>query len=334
MKHALVTGGAGFLGRAVVDLLRARDVQVRILALPNEPTHHVEGEGVEIMRGDVLDRDCTIAAVDKVDTIFHMAAIYNSWMPDPTLMYDVNLRGTFHLLEAARRADVRKVVYTASVVALGRPPRGQWADEDTPYEAWDVNFHYSRSKLFSMMTAEDFAAWGLDVSIVCPAMVLGPGDLRPTPSGETILNALNAFVPGYFDGGVSYVDGRDAADVHIRAAERGAAGRRYIAAGHNVAVPDFLQLIEKTVGRGRKYVKLPLSAATLYVQGLEWIAHRTQRPPLLSLGFLKYSSQPVYYDNRRSRDELGMNYRPIADTVRDAIADFHARGLTKYKPVI
>lgn len=333
MKHALVTGGAGFLGRALVEQLRARDIAVRVLALPSEVTAHVEGEGVEIMRGDVLDRDCLVDAVKGVDTVFHMAAIYNSWMPDPTAMYDVNLRGTFHMLEAARRANVNKIVYTASVVALGRPRRGQLAHEDTPYEAWDVNFHYSRSKLFSMMTAEDFASWGLDVSIVCPAMVLGPGDLRPTPSGETIINALNEFVPGYFDGGVSYVDVRDAADVHIRAAEQGAPGRRYIAAGHNVAVHDFLALIERLIGRGRRYVKLPLAAATVYVHGLEWIARRTQRPPLLSLGFLKYSSQPVYYDNTRSRQELGMTYRPIEDTVRDAIADFYARGLTPHQPV-
>jgi len=230
MERALVTGGCGFLGSWIVRQLVEEGVSVRVLALPNESRENVQDLEVEVLEGDVLQTEDVRRAVTGVDTVFHTAAIYEDWAPDPTRMYDVNILGTFHVLAAAQQAKVERVIYTASIVSLGRSDGSQPADEQTPYDAWDIDFPYSRSKYFSRQIAECFSDFDLDVRVVCPGIVMGPGDLRPTPSGRLI---INSFLPGpapWFDGGASYVDVRDAARVHLLAASRGRAGERYLAA--------------------------------------------------------------------------------------------------------
>ncbi|MEZ4288249.1 MAG: NAD-dependent epimerase/dehydratase family protein [Polyangiales bacterium] len=104
MKNVLVTGGCGFLGSTIVKVLLARGVEsVRVQALPNESTDNIDGLDVEVVRGNVMNNDDCIAAVKGIDTVFHTAAIYKSFMPDPTMMYEVNNRGTFNMMEASRR---------------------------------------------------------------------------------------------------------------------------------------------------------------------------------------------------------------------------------------
>jgi dihydroflavonol-4-reductase len=327
MRHALVTGGCGFLGSSIVRSLLERTVKVRVLALDKEPTDNLAGLDVEIVRGDVLDVEATKRAVAGTDSVFHAAAMYVAWAPDPTRMYRVNLGGTLNVLEASRRANVERVIYTASIVSLGRPKPGEIGDETTPYEAWDIDFSYSRSKLFSRDLAEDFARWGLDVRVVCPGIVLGPRDIVPTPSGKLIINTLRGGPPVYMDGGASYVDVRDAAETHVLAAERGKPGERYIATAHNLNNLEFLKAVDRAAGRKRRYLKIPVSAARGFVSAMESVAKRTGKEPLLTKTFFEYSLVPSYYRNEKVVRELGAKFRPIDETMSDAVEYFRARGL-------
>lgn len=326
MKKALVTGGCGFLGSAIVRQLLERGVKTRILALPQEPTDNVEGLDVDIVRGNVLDVDTAKKVVDGIDTLFHAAAIYKAWMPDPTLMYEVNLRGTFNMLEAARRSKVKRVVYTASIASLGRPPKGELGNEHTEYEAWDIDFAYSRSKYHSRVIAEDFANWGLDVRIVCPGLVLGPGDIGPTPSGQLIINAVKGGARVYMEGGATYVDVRDAASAHLLAVDRGKRGERYIATGHNLSNRELMQTIARVAGINGRFVKLPVRVARAGVMAMERAANRSGKEPMLSRNFFEYSLVPSYYSNEKAKRELGAEFRPIETTIADAIGYFREQG--------
>ena len=325
-SHALVTGAPGFLGAAIVDQLRRYGVQVRALAAPGENASHIVGESVEIMHGDIRDVETARRAVKGVDTVFHCAAVYKDGLADPSALYDVNINGTFHMLEAARRARVKRVIYTASVVSLGRAEPNTLADEESPYDGWDVDFPYSRSKLHARQVAEDFAAWGLDVRIVCPSVIFGPGDRVPTPSGQLVLRVARGDVPGYIDGGAAYVDVRDAAHVHWLAALNGRPGERYIASGHNLTGKRLLQLICEASGRPAPRVKIPVALARAGVRIEEAIARRKGQPPPMSREFFEFGLKPLYYDNRKSIEELGATYRDPGESVRDAIADFRTRG--------
>jgi len=326
MEHALVTGGCGFLGSWIVRQLVEGGISVRVLALPGESHENIEDLDVEVLEGNVLNTEEVRRAVDGVDTVFHAAAVYEDWAPDPTRMYDVNLRGTFYVLAAAREAGVERVIYTASIASLGRSGSGPQGNENTPYDAWDIDFPYSRSKFFSREIAECFSDFGLDVRIVCPGIVIGPGDLRPTPSGRLI---INSFMPGpapWFEGGASYVDVRDAARVHLLAASHGRAGERYLATAHNLSNLELARATDRATGRRRRYLKLPVPVARALIRGMEKQATRRGKRPLFSSVFVEYSLKPSYFDNKRARQELGAEFRPIEESIRDAVDYFRARG--------
>lgn len=328
MKRALVTGGAGFLGSAIVKLLLQRGVSVRVLAQPDEPTDHLASFDIELLRGNVLDVDICMRGARGVDTIFHTAAIYRSFMPDPRVMYEVNLRGTFNILEAARRAGVERCVYTASIVSLGRGGPERLADETTPYEAWGVDMHYSRSKYHSREVAEGFAQWGQDIRVVCPGVVLGPGDIAPTPSGKLILNTLKLRGPAvYTSGGTSYVDVRDAAEVHLLAAERGRPGERYIATAHNLDNGSFIRAVLSAAGRPPQARRLPAALVRPMLRGLEQLAISRGKEPPIASSFFEFSLTPGFYSNQKSILELGASYRSFDETLKDAIEYFKQRGL-------
>lgn len=329
MKAALVTGGCGFLGSSIVRCLLDRGVAVRVLALPSEPTDNVDGLDVEVVRGNILDRDACLSAVKGQDAVFHAAAVYQSWAPDPTLMYTVNMRGTFNMLEASRRSEVQRVIYTASIVALGRPEPGTLANEQTQYDVWDLDFPYSRSKMHSRILAQDFAGWGMDVRIVCPGIVFGPRDIAPTPSGKLILEVVKGDNPPiYVEGGASYVDVRDAAEVHALAAEKGAPGEVYVATGHNLSNYEMLTAVQRAaLGDAKRIFKMPTPVARAVVIAMNERAKRSGEEPPLARAFFEYSLVPSYYDNTKSRAELGAAYRPIEETIRDAVEWFRARGM-------
>ena len=331
MATALVTGGAGFLGSSVVrELLGTDEAAVRVLALPDEPLDNLDGLDVEIVRGDVTDPATALSSTDGVETLYHCAAIYKDYMPDPGLMYTVNLSGTFNMLEAARRNEVPTTVYTSSITALGRPDPGRLSDESAPYEAWDVDFPYTRTKYLSQRLAEDFAAWGLDVRIVCPGVIFGPRDIGPTPSGKIIINALIEGAPPLTtEGGSSYADVRDVAKVHVLAAHKGEPGAVYAATAHNLDNRAFLQAILRAAGRDpeKRLIKVPGPVMSRIAKAMEAMAIRKGDEPDMTAAMLDYSRKPLFMDNRRSIDELGATYRPIDETIRDAIADFRGRGL-------
>lgn len=327
MKKVLVTGGLGFLGSSIVRALLKRGVDVRVLALPSEPMTNVEGLEIEIVRGNVLDPNVCKEAVKGVDTVFHVAAIYKDHMPDPTPMYVVNQTGTYNVLEAARREGVERTIYTASIVSLGRAPLGTLGDENTKYDAWDIDFSYGRSKYYSRLLAESFAEWGMDVRVVCPGIIFGPGDLGPTPSGKLIIETLKGEAPPvYADGGASYVDVRDCAEAHVLAAEKGKAGERYIASRHNLNNHQLVERISEVAGKKRRFYRLPVPLARAAISLAEAQDIRKGRDPALTRTFFEYSLKPSFFNTEKSVRELGATYRPIEETIGDAIAWFRAHG--------
>jgi dihydroflavonol-4-reductase len=325
-RHALVTGAPGFLGSQITRQLVEAGVRVRAMAMPDEPLDELDGLDVEVIRGDVLDRDAVERAAKGVDTVFHAAAIYESWAPDPGPMYRVNLCGTLNMLEAARRAGVSKVIYTASIVAIGRPPQGQVADENGSYGDWDLDFAYGRSKHLSMLIAQGFATWGLDVRIVCPGVVVGPGDRRPTPSGRLVLGIARGKTPGHADGGASYVDVRDAAAGHLAAASLGRAGETYLVTAHNLSNRQLIETVSRVAGLRARSLRIPTPIARSYIRMMESLAVRRGDRPEITRMFFEYGLREAYYDNAKARQELKLRFRPFEETVEDALEDFRRRG--------
>ncbi len=327
-KKALVTGGAGFIGSSLVHILVDEGVDVRVLAMRGDRSTNLDDltGKIEIVEGDLLDPASLRRAVDGCDTLFHLAAIYAIWLPRPRLMFDVNVDGTRHLMEAARAAGVERIVFTSSIAAVGSRGDGTPADETCRFNEWDVCSDYVLSKYISELEVQRMIADGLPATIVNPAFPFGWGDVGPTPTGEIVVNILRGF-PIYFDGGINAVGVRDVAMGHWLAAKRGEIGRRYILGNENLTYIAFARRVAAVASM--KPPRFRVSTETVHKLGQigDFVANNvTHKTPLASESTAKYAvGRNLYFDVSRARDELGYAPAPLEQPITRAVEWFRGR---------
>jgi dihydroflavonol-4-reductase len=326
-SRILVTGGAGFIGSHVVRLIRERypHAAVRILHLPHERLNNLDGmAGLELMAGDVtVPADCE-RAVAGCDVVFHLAAVYAFWLRDMSIMQRVNVGGSRNLLQACRDAGVRRVVYTSSVVRFC----GQGLDvESTESSPFSYHGHlYSESKLASHKLAEEFAAQGLDVVIVCPVPPMGPGDIGPTPTGRLITDIFQLPIPLAVHTRINIIDVRDCAMGHLLALERGRTGESYILGAENYTHAQIMSHVLALCGIARRPLTFRPVLLYPYAWLLKTLADLTGKPPMLTPSEIDQARLGLVCSADKARRELGLTARPIEETLRDALAWFVANG--------
>jgi dihydroflavonol-4-reductase len=324
----LVTGASGFIGSAVVRRLLARGQAVRCYVEPGAPLDNLEGLDVEVVRGDVNDRAAIGAALAGVDTLYHLAAIYAIWLPDPAAMYRVNVEGTKTVLWAAYKAGTARVVFTSSIAAVGSGEGALPVDETRPFSSsdWDAGNAYIRSKWLSEQDALRFAAEGLPLTVVNPAFPFGERDLGPTPTGAFIVGALKRQVPGFVDSGFNVIDVDDCAEGHVLAAEKGRVGERYILGNHNVMLRDFYAIVARVAGVPIPDRRIPTAVAAGAGWLMEkWADHRNQRP-LATYKAARYAARVHFFDNGKARRELGLPSTPLERTIEKSVQWFRTHG--------
>src|SRR5438128_3477891 len=236
----LVTGATGFVGSAVARVLLKAGHPVRVLARRNSDRRNLEGLAVEVAEGTLEDPGSLAAAVAGCRYLFHVAADYRLWVPDPEPMFRANVGGTRELMQAALAAGVERIVYTSSVATLGIVPGGI-ADEETPNRAEDMIGPYKRSKFDAEAAVRDLVAeQGLPAVIVNPSTPIGPGDVKPTPTGRVIVEAARGRMPVFINTGLNLAHVDDIAVGHLLAARAGQIGRRYILGGENMGLGEIL----------------------------------------------------------------------------------------------
>ncbi|HEY2748926.1 MAG TPA: hopanoid-associated sugar epimerase [Polyangia bacterium] len=324
----LVTGASGFIGSAVVRRLLARGGKVRCFVEPGARRDNLDGLDVEIVAGDVNDRDAVRRALDGCDTLFHLAAIYAIWTRDPSLIYRVNVEGSKTVLWAAYHAKVKRVVYTSSISAIGSGEDGVPVDETQGFSArdWDDGNAYIRSKWLSENDALRFAQEGLPLVVVNPAFPFGERDLGPTPTGGIILGALQKKIPGYVDAGFCAIDVDDCAEGHVLAAERGRVGERYILGNHNVTMRDFYRTVARVAGIKIPERRIPVGVAESVGWMMEKWADRSGKPPLATRKATRYAAHTHFFDNSKARRELGLPSTPLDVTIEKAVRWFRTHG--------
>jgi dihydroflavonol-4-reductase len=330
---SLVTGATGFVGAAVVRaLLRESDQLVRVLARPNSDRRNLAGLDVEIAEGSLEDSASLTRAVAGCRYLFHVAADYRYWVPDPAAMFRANVDGTRALMEAALETRVERIVYTSSVGTLGIVKDGV-ADELTPSEIGDMIGPYKQSKFAAEAVARNLIAErGLPAVIVNPSTPVGPGDVKPTPTGRLIVEAARGKMPGYVDTGLNIVHVDDVATGELLAAERGAIGERYVLGGENMALVDILGEVAHVTGRRPPSLKIPYAVVLPIAVGAEMMARLTGREPFTTLDGVRMSRKKMYFSSAKAVGELGYTPRPAREAIADAVAWFKANGyLTKGK---
>jgi dihydroflavonol-4-reductase len=325
----LVTGGTGFVGSHVVRALVAQGRSVRCLARLESRRDNLEGLPVEIVSGDLADAASLARALSGVHTLYHVAADYRLWAKDPQELYRANAGGTENILAAAAAAGVSRVVYTSSVAALGLKDDGSPGDEATPVARERIIGHYKKSKYDAERVAEKWAARGLPVVIVNPSTPIGERDIKPTPTGQLIVDFLNRRLPAYVDTGLNLIDVRDVAAGHLAAAERGRPGERYILGNRNMTLKEILDVLAAVTGLPAPGLRLPhwipLSAAAVATG----VARVTGRPPRVSLESVRMSTHRMFFDAGKAVRELGLAQTPVEEPLARAVAWFRDRGYVR-----
>jgi dihydroflavonol-4-reductase len=324
----LVTGATGFVGSSVVKALLARGEGVRVLIRAGSNGCNLRDLPVETVVGDLEQPSSLRRVVAGCRALYHVAADYRLWAPRPGVMYRVNVDGTRALLRAAADAGVERIVYTSSVATLGIAADGRPADEGSPSTIEDMIGHYKRSKyLAEQAVRELIGREGVPAVIVNPSAPIGPGDVRPTPTGRIVLEAAKGRIPAYVDTGLNVVHVDDVAAGHLLAYERGAVGERYILGGQNLTLGEILTLIAVLAGRRPPRLRLPagLIVPMAYLSELAATLRRGAEP-LLTVDGLRMARKRMHYSSAKAERELGYCSRPAEDPVRDALAWYRRNG--------
>jgi dihydroflavonol-4-reductase len=302
---ALVTGATGFVGAAVARRLLAHGHAVRVLARPNGDRRNLEGLRVEVVDGDLTHAESIRRAVDGCQAVFHVAADYRLWVPEPKAMYAANVDGTRAVMQAAMTSGVDRIVYTSSVATLGYRADGQPADEETPSTLDDMIGHYKRSKFLAEQVVREMAAAGAPVVTVNPSTPVGPGDIKPTPTGRMIHDAISGKMPAYVDTGLNIVHVDDVANGHLLAYEKGTVGRRYVLGGTNMTLREILTELARVSGRRPPRWRLSHRAVLPIAYLAEGWARVSGREPLATVDGVRLSAKTMYFSSARAERELG-----------------------------
>jgi len=322
----LLTGASGFIGSAVARTLVEEGFVVRVLVRHGSRRDHLNALGVEIVEGSIGAAASVKAAIASRRYLVHVAADYRLWARDPREIFAANVEGTRVVMEAARKAGVERVVYTSSVATVQPRPDGTPADEAAFMPEGAASGAYQRSKIMAERLVRDMTANGLPSVIVNPATVIGPNDVRPTPTGRIIIAAATGRIPAFVDTGLNLVHVDDVARGHVAALRRGRIGERYILGGDNVRFARMLADIAALAGRRPPRLRISWYAALPVAYVAEAASRVTGREPLATLEGVRHARDCMFFSTAKAEQELGIRARPYQEALADALAWFRNAG--------
>jgi dihydroflavonol-4-reductase len=324
----LVTGATGFVGSAVVRQLIQSGHKVRILVRPTSDLTNIERIPLSVVTGDLTDRASLNRALDGCSFLFHVAADYRLWVPEPEKMYENNVAGTRKIMREAMKAGVRKIVYTSSVATLSLNTNGRVTDEGCKGLLDDMIGHYKRSKfLAEAVVLELIQRRGLPAVIVNPSTPVGPRDIKPTPTGRFIMDAAAGRMPAYINTGLNVVHVDDVAKGHLLAMGRGRIGERYILGGDNMTLKEILMEVAAIAGRTPPRVRIPQNLIPpIAILSETWARCTGKGEPRVTLDMAKMARKRMFFSSGKAARELGYTPRPAREALQDAVNWFRQNG--------
>jgi len=329
LKKILVTGATGFVGSALVKKLLAQGHAVRITVRQESNRSNIKGLPLEEVQADITEPEKIKNAMEGCSQVYHVAGLYRTWMRDYDLLRKINVEGTRNVLEAAMKTGVEKVVHTSSIAALGVRDDGKPSDENVPFNLYHLNVPYEVSKYESEKVAFECSRRGLPVVVVRPALVMGEGDIYPTPSGKMVLDVIAGRMPSYFDGGIDVVDVDDVAEGHVLAMEKGKEGESYNLGtiGNFVTMRDLFTVIAEAGGVKPPRFAVPRFLALAWAYAITAVADAiTHREPVATPSNIKSLGMKKRVDFSRARSELGLPQTPLQQIVEKTVRWYTKEG--------
>ena len=318
----LVTGATGHIGNVLVRKLLDQGEKVRALIWRDEDITPIKELDVEQVMGDVLDPASLEPAMCGVEVVYHLAGIISIMPGKNPFVWKVNVEGTRNVLSAARQAGIQRLVYTSSIHAIARAPRGVEMDESLGFDQNNPYGEYDRSKAAASLEVQKAAREGLDAVIVCPTGVIGPYDFRGSELGEVIRNASEARTMFYVEGAYDFVDVRDVAVGLIAARKNGHRGESYILSGQKLSVRYMLETVREVTGKAFASIKIPFSLAEYAARFTPWYYHKTKAKPRFTPYSLEVLQSNSNISHAKATLELGYKARPSIETIADTVRWF------------
>ncbi len=333
MANVFITGATGFIGGSVLRELLDSGDHVRALVRPGSELNLSDdcrgAENLEVVEGDLLNSSRFQEKLEGCEILYHIAGRYSLWNPDPSEIYEVNVEGTRRLLDAALESQVRRVVHTTTVGTLRVTPDLSSTSEADLVDLTDLRGHYKRSKWQSEHLTLSYQERGLEVVVVQPSVPIGERDIKPTPTGEMILEFLKGRVPAYTDTGLNLVPVEDCARGHLLAAQRGRSGERYILGGENIELKALYQILSELTGISPPRWRMPcwLLAPIAEVEGA-WARRRGSIPrvPWEAIEMAKYK---MFFSSEKAKKELGYTWGDIRTALIRSVLWFYKNGYAK-----
>jgi len=327
----LITGASGFIGSAVLRQLLQAGHDMRVLLRVNSDRRNLTGLDIETVTGDLTMPSSLDRALEGCEALFHVAADYRLWVPDPENMYKTNVHGTRDIMLSAAKAGVKRIVYTSSVATLGLTRNGSPADETTPATLTDMIGHYKRSKFLAEAEVRRLVVeQNLPAVIVNPSTPIGPRDIKPTPTGQMIVQAASGRMPAYVDTGLNLVHVDDVAKGHLLAFELGVPGQRYILGSCNMTLKEILTKLDEITGNQKPRFRIPHNL----ILPIAYIAEAWARlfgggQPLVTVDGVRLAKKYMFFSTARAKRELGFKTIPVGQALYDAIDWFKQNGYFK-----
>ncbi len=323
----LITGSSGFIGAAVTRAVVAKGDEVRVLLRPTSNRSNLDGVPVEMVEGDLQNPHSLKKALTGCQGVYHVAAHYALWARDPTTFYTVNVEGTKHLFRAAEETGVERIVYTSTIGAIGLPNNGGLGHEDLFPSESQLSGDYKRSKFLAEQEVLKMAQQGLPVVIVNPTAPVGERDIKPTPTGQIIVDFMKGRMFAYIETGMNLINVDDVALGHVRAMERGRIGERYILGNENFMFREICQMLSQLTGVSAPRIRLPWKMIVPLAHVNTWLAtHLTHKPPRIPLEGVRMAKYRMHYDCTKARRELDLPQTPVETALKKAVAWFHQYG--------
>ena len=337
---AFVTGASGQLGSNLVFQLLAEGYQIRALVRSLEKgRRQLPYEDVQLVAGDLTDVAAFAAQLQDVDVLFHTAAYFRESFAsgsDQDQMTRINVDGTIALFDAAVQAGVRTIIYTSALGVLRRPDGDRPFDETAPANDRSTNAYFlskvaAEQAIAAWLSTPEITAQEVRLVQILPGGMWGPGDAAPPGFGQVVIDYLEGKLPVVLPGGVPFVDARDVAQALVRAAEVGKPNARYIVSQRMVSIAEIMETLERVSGVHGPRVRLSFPVVTVLALGAELAARVTGQPAALTRVSVDALRGDFAASSAKAQRELGVRFRPVEETLRDAVAWFRSHGYVHTK---
>lgn len=316
----LVTGGAGFIGAHLVQLLLDRGEAVRVLDRPGASNEHLPLHRIEYIAADVRDRSAVRRAVIDCKCVYHLAANPQLWTRRRGHFHHVNYLGAVNVLEEALAVGVRRILHCSTESILTRTKQTTPIAEDQAVSPRDVIGPYCLSKFRAERHAFRLANDGAPIVIVNPTLPAGPGDRGRSPPTQMMLDFCLGKRSAYLDAELNLIDVRDVALGMLLAMERGEPGRRYLLGAENWSIRSVFNHLAKLTRLPEPKWRVPYPVALTAAYVSEFVAYLlTHRIPAASVTGVRLTRRRMHFDSSRSLAALGLVPRPISESINEAV---------------